>query len=217
MECRTIQHWVEIGLGRDGEAEVARYPPRPQLMHKLDSYKGFIDTLQSAYPKIFAQRVFEEVPANYAGRYRRVLSEPLALAVGLPIAVAQCGSRAHNDIPAGNASTMLALTKDFKEWAVVGERAGIFRTADSAHGRSARTVLSQHWTPFTVAGHDPVALSNGTAPRREIATVAEGSDLSRKQNDHDDALLKMSVLASHGSAGGMASTTNRSCPLHVRQ
>ena len=71
---RTIHGWVESGqLDRDVEAGAARYSPRPRVAHKLDPYKGIIDERLSAYPKLSAQRLFEEVrAAGYAGGYSRV-------------------------------------------------------------------------------------------------------------------------------------------------
>ena len=71
---RTIHHWIESGqLDRDAEAGAARYAERPRVAHKLDPYKGIIDARLSAYPKLSAQRLFEEVrSAGYAGGYGRV-------------------------------------------------------------------------------------------------------------------------------------------------
>ena len=71
---RTVHGWIESGqLDRDVEAGAARYSPRPRVAHKLDPYKGIIDERLSAYPKLSAQRLFEEVrAAGYAGGYSRV-------------------------------------------------------------------------------------------------------------------------------------------------
>ena len=71
---RTIHNWVASGqLDRDVEAGAARYSPRPRPAHKLDPYKGIIDERLSAYPKLSAQRLFEEVrAAGYGGGYGRV-------------------------------------------------------------------------------------------------------------------------------------------------
>lgn len=71
---RTIHHWVESRqLDRDAEAGAARYSERPRVAHKLDPYKGIIDERLSEYPKLSAQRLFEEVrSAGYAGGYSRV-------------------------------------------------------------------------------------------------------------------------------------------------
>ena len=71
---RTIHHWIETDrLDRDVEAGAARYAERARVAHKLDPYKGIIDERLSAYPKLSAQRLFEEVrSAGYAGGYGRV-------------------------------------------------------------------------------------------------------------------------------------------------
>ena len=71
---RTIHHWIETGqLDRDAEAGAARYAERPRVAHKLDPYKGIIEARLSEYPKLSAQRLFDEVrSAGYAGGYSRV-------------------------------------------------------------------------------------------------------------------------------------------------
>ena len=71
---RTIHNWVASGqLDRDVEAGAARHSPRPRPAHKLDPYKGIIDERLSAYPKLSAQRLFEEVrAAGYGGGHGRV-------------------------------------------------------------------------------------------------------------------------------------------------
>ena len=71
---RTIHHWIETDqLDRDVAAGVARYAERARVAHKLDPYKGIIDARLSAYPKLSARRLFEEVrSAGYAGGYGRV-------------------------------------------------------------------------------------------------------------------------------------------------
>ena len=71
---RTIHHWIESGqLDRDAEAGASRYAERPRVAHKLDPYKGLINERLSAYPRLSAQRLFEEVrSAGYAGGYGRV-------------------------------------------------------------------------------------------------------------------------------------------------
>ena len=70
----TIHHWIESGrLDRDMEAGAARYAARPQTAHKLDPYKGIIDARLAEYPKLSAQRLFDEVrAAGYPGGYGRV-------------------------------------------------------------------------------------------------------------------------------------------------
>ena len=71
---RTIHHWIETGqLDRDLEAGASRYAERARVAHKLDAYKGIIDERLSEYPKLSAQRLFEEVrSAGYGGGYGRV-------------------------------------------------------------------------------------------------------------------------------------------------
>ena len=71
---RTIHHWVESGqLDRDMEAGAARYSPRPPAGQKLDPYKGIIRDRLDEFPKLSAQRLFEEVrAAGYPGGYSRV-------------------------------------------------------------------------------------------------------------------------------------------------
>ena len=71
---RTIHHWIETGqLDRDAEAGAARYAERARVAHKLDPYKGIIDSRLAEYPKLSAQRLFDEVrSAGYAGGYGRV-------------------------------------------------------------------------------------------------------------------------------------------------
>ena len=61
---RTIHYWVEPGqLDRDLEAAAAQCPPRPLAGRKLDSYKGIIRDRLGEFPKLLAQRLFEEVRA----------------------------------------------------------------------------------------------------------------------------------------------------------
>ena len=55
------------------EAGAARYAARPATAHKLDPYKGIIDARLAEYPKLSAQRLFDEVrAAGYPGGYGRV-------------------------------------------------------------------------------------------------------------------------------------------------
>ena len=71
---RTIYEWIEAGdLDRDLEAGVSRYSPRPRREHKLDPYKGIVDARLAEFPRLSAQRLFEEVrAAGCAGCYSRV-------------------------------------------------------------------------------------------------------------------------------------------------
>ena len=71
---RTIHYWVESGqLDRDMEAGAAQYSPRLPAGQKLDPYKGIIRDRLEEFPKLSAQRLFEEVrAAGYPGGYSRV-------------------------------------------------------------------------------------------------------------------------------------------------
>ena len=71
---RTIHNWVDTGqLDRDLAAGARGYSPRPPVAHKLDPYKAIIDARLEAFPKLSAQRLFDEVrAADYPGCYSRV-------------------------------------------------------------------------------------------------------------------------------------------------
>ena len=71
---RTIHYWVESGqLDRDLEAGAAQHSPRPSVVRKLDPYKGIIRDRLGEFPKLSAQRLFEEVrAAGYPGGHSRV-------------------------------------------------------------------------------------------------------------------------------------------------
>ena len=71
---RTIHAWIEAGeLDRDLAAGGTRYKPRPRRPHKLDPYKGIIEERLAEYPRLTAQRLFDEVrAAGYEGGYSRV-------------------------------------------------------------------------------------------------------------------------------------------------
>ena len=71
---RTIHHWIEAGeLDRDLATGGTRYSPRPRQPHKLDPYKGIIEARLAEFPRLSAQRLFDEVrAAGYAGGYSRV-------------------------------------------------------------------------------------------------------------------------------------------------
>ena len=71
---RTIHSWIESGqLDRDLSSGEARYTPRPRVAHKLDPYKGIIHARLEQFPKLSAQRLFDEVrTAGYPGGYSRV-------------------------------------------------------------------------------------------------------------------------------------------------
>ena len=71
---RTIHHWIESGqLDRDLASGQTRYAPRPAVASKLDPYKGIIEARLQEFPKLSAQRLFDEVSAaGHAGGYSRV-------------------------------------------------------------------------------------------------------------------------------------------------
>ena len=71
---RTIHHWSATGqLDRDLTAGDARPAPRRKRKHKLDPYKAMIDVRLREFPRLSAQRLFDEVrAAGYAGGYGRV-------------------------------------------------------------------------------------------------------------------------------------------------
>ena len=74
VSLRTIHAWIEAGeLDRDLAAGATRYSPRPRRAHKLDPYKAIIDARLAEFPRLSAQRLFDEVrAAGYAGGYSRV-------------------------------------------------------------------------------------------------------------------------------------------------
>ncbi|MDE0489454.1 MAG: IS21 family transposase [Gammaproteobacteria bacterium] len=71
---RTIHYWIESGqLDRDLSAGEARYAARPPVAHKLDPYKPIIAARLHEFPRLSAQRLFDEVrAAGYTGAYSRV-------------------------------------------------------------------------------------------------------------------------------------------------
>ena len=71
---RTIHGWIESGqLDRDLASGRTQYSPRPRVIHKLDPYKAIIDARLEEFPRLSAQRLFEEVRvAGYPGGYSRV-------------------------------------------------------------------------------------------------------------------------------------------------
>jgi len=70
---RTIARWIASGqLDRDID-EAPRYGPRPAVPSKLDPYKPIIHERLERYPKLTAERLFEEVQqAGYEGSYSTV-------------------------------------------------------------------------------------------------------------------------------------------------
>ena len=71
---RTIHHWIATGqLDRDLAAGAAGAAPRRRRAQKLDPYKGIIDARLEEFPRLSAQRLFDEVrAAGYPGGYSRV-------------------------------------------------------------------------------------------------------------------------------------------------
>ena len=71
---RTIHYWIETAqFDRDLAAGRTEYAPRSRPTHKLDRYKGIIEARLAEFPKLSAQRLFDEVQAaGYAGGYGRV-------------------------------------------------------------------------------------------------------------------------------------------------
>ena len=60
-------------LDRDLATGQTRYSPRPAVASQLDPYKGIIEVRLQEFPKLSAQRLFDEVrAAGYAGGYSRV-------------------------------------------------------------------------------------------------------------------------------------------------
>ena len=71
---RTIHEWIATGqLDRDLSSGGSRYTPRPRVPHKLDPYRGIIDSRLEEFPGLSAQRLFDEIrAAGYPGGYSRV-------------------------------------------------------------------------------------------------------------------------------------------------
>ena len=74
LSRRTIHYWIESGqLDRELTAGAGGYARRAPVAHKLDPYKGIIEARLEVYPKLTAQRLYEEVRAGgYAGSYGSV-------------------------------------------------------------------------------------------------------------------------------------------------
>ena len=70
---RTIHLWIGTGqLDHHPESDDVGYSPRPKAPHKLDPFKETINTRLDTYPKLTAQRLFEEVrPSGHEGGYSR--------------------------------------------------------------------------------------------------------------------------------------------------
>lgn len=71
---RTVYHWIETGqLERDLDSQEVHYRPRPPVSRQLDPYKAIIQVRLEAFPRLTAQRLFEEVrSAGYPGGYTQL-------------------------------------------------------------------------------------------------------------------------------------------------
>lgn len=71
---RTVYYWINSGqLDRELDDEPIRYRPRPVVSRKVDAFRGVIETRLSAYPKLSAVRLFDEIrAAGYDGGYAQV-------------------------------------------------------------------------------------------------------------------------------------------------
>jgi len=71
---RTVYYWIERGeLDRDLDDEAVSYKPRPPVARKVDPYRGIIEARLQAFPRLTAERIFEEVrAAGYAGGYTQI-------------------------------------------------------------------------------------------------------------------------------------------------
>ena len=64
LSRRTIHYWIESGqLDRELQAGAGGYVRRSPVAHKLDPYKGIVEARLEVYPKLTAQRLYEEVRA----------------------------------------------------------------------------------------------------------------------------------------------------------
>jgi transposase len=71
---RTVYHWIETAqLDRDLDDETVSYKSRPAMPRKLDPYQGIIHARLEAYPRLTAQRLFDEIRADgYGGGYTQI-------------------------------------------------------------------------------------------------------------------------------------------------
>ena len=74
LSRRTIHYWIESGqLNRELTAGAGGYARPAPVAHKLDPYKRIIEARLEVYPKLTAQRLYEEVrAAGYPGSYGSV-------------------------------------------------------------------------------------------------------------------------------------------------
>ena len=71
---RTVYHWIETEqLDRDLDDAAVAYTPRPPVTRKLDPYRGIIQERLQTYPRLTAERIFEEIrAAGYSGGYTQI-------------------------------------------------------------------------------------------------------------------------------------------------
>jgi transposase len=71
---RTVYHWIETAqLDRDLDDAAVIYKPRPPVSRKLDRYRGIIQARLQLYPRLTAQRLFEEIRSDgYTGGYTQL-------------------------------------------------------------------------------------------------------------------------------------------------
>ena len=74
LSRRTIHYWIESGqLDRELTAGAGGYARWAPVAHKLDPYKRIIEARLEVYPKLTAQRLYEELrAAGYPGSYGNV-------------------------------------------------------------------------------------------------------------------------------------------------
>jgi len=71
---RTVYHWIETAqLDRELDDAAVIYKSRPPVPKKLDRYTGIIQARLQLYPRLTAQRLFEEIRSDgYAGGYTQL-------------------------------------------------------------------------------------------------------------------------------------------------
>lgn len=71
---RTVYYWVDSGqFDRELDDEPVRYRARPPVLHKLDAYRGIVESRLAEYPKLSAVRLFDEIKAaGYADGYTQL-------------------------------------------------------------------------------------------------------------------------------------------------
>ncbi len=71
---RTVYHWLATGqLERELDNEAVQYRPRAAVARKIDPYREIILARLTAYPRLSATRLHDEIrAAGYAGGYTQV-------------------------------------------------------------------------------------------------------------------------------------------------